>query len=234
MKKYPFYAAIEHAREMYGLELDEDLFETYGMSAWQKIGNKDYRTYITKINPECDPEGGWSVRKPCNLDSIEAITLNFESAQETSSVSNYHGAYTHVIEQNIEDSKREPNPLYISGKLVKYKDLGDKIYFTEPYKELNLLYKGLYTDENGLPFLSNKEVEAIAVYCAFVDHYKHGIINKNQQEIALAQMLRKDWLKACDSARIPESISQNEMNEIMNVFVRRDIHRYGQTYKPIR
>ena len=47
-------------------------------------------------------------------------------------------------------------------------------------------------------------------------------------------MLKKDWLKACDAARVPESISQNEMNEIMNVFVRRDIHRFGQTYKPIQ
>lgn len=233
MKKYPFYSALEHARDMYGVELDEDLFETYGMSAWKKIGNKDYKTYVTKIYPELDPDGGWFVDKPCNLDAIEAITLNFESAQETSPIDNYHGFYTHPIEQMIESTKIDPNHLYISGKYVKYTELGDKIYFTEPYKELNLLYKGLYTDEDGLPLLSNKEVEAIAVYCAYADHYKHGIMNKNQQEIALAQMLKKDWMKACDAARVPENISQNSMNEIMNVFVRRDVHRYGQTYKPI-
>lgn len=233
MKKYPFYAALEHASEMYGVELNEDQFETYGMSAWQKIGNKDYKMYLTKMCLECDPNGGWYVDKPCNLDAIEAITLNYESAQETSPVDNYHGAYTHPIEQNIEGSKQMPNELYIPGKFVKYKELGDRIYFTEPYPEVNILYKGLYTDEDGLPYLSNKEVEAIAAYCAFVDHYKHGIQQKNQQDIAIAQMLRKDWQKLCDAARIPESISQNSMNEIMNVFVRRDIHRFGQTYKPI-
>lgn len=233
MKKYPFYAALEQARDMYGLELDEDLFETYGMSAWYKIGNKDCRIYVTKIYPEPDPEGGWSVYKPCNLDAIEAITTNYESAQEINSINNNLGIYTHAVEQGIEYSKHDKDALYISGKLVKYKELGDKIYFSEPYRELNLLYKGLYTDEDGLPFLSNKEVEALAVYCAYVDHYKHGIVNKNQQEITLAQMLKKDWLKACDAARVPENISQNEMNEIMNVFVRRDVHRFGQTYKPI-
>ena len=44
-----------------------------------------------------------------------------------------------------------PNELYIPGKLVKYKELGDKIYFTEPFVELNLLYKGWYTDEKNIP-----------------------------------------------------------------------------------
>lgn len=233
MKTYPFYAALEHARDMYGLELDEDLFETYGMSAWHKIGNKQYRTYVTKIYPKCDPEGGWSADTPCNLSAIEAVTLNFESAQETSSVDNFHGMYTHPIEQNIEGSKIDSSALYIPGKFVKYKEFGNKLFFTEPYTELNLLYKGLYTDEDGLPLLTNKEVEAIAVYCAYVDHYKHGLVNKNQQEIALAQMLKKDWDRMCCAARVPEYLSQNQMNEIMNVFVRRDVHRYNQTYKPI-
>jgi hypothetical protein len=44
-------------------------------------------------------------------------------------------------------------------------------------------------------------------------------------------MLKKDWLQACKAARIPETISQNTLNEIMDVFVRRDVHRFGKTYK---
>ena len=43
MKKYSIYAALDHARDMYGVELDEDTFEVYAMSAWTKIGNKDYK-----------------------------------------------------------------------------------------------------------------------------------------------------------------------------------------------
>ena len=65
------------------------------------------------------------------------------------------------------------------NKLVKYKELGDKIYFTEPFVELNLLYKGWYTDENGFPYLNEKEVEAIALYCAYAEHYKKGIVSKD-------------------------------------------------------
>lgn len=231
MKKYPIYAAMTQSNLLYGLELDQSTFETYAMSAYLKIGNHDYRTYRTKIYPQEDPDGGWSVEKPCNLDAIEAITLNFEDFQNTSSIVNYPGVYTSPIEQNIERRKVMPHELYIPGKLVKFKELGDKIYFTEPFAELNLLYKGWYTDEDGFPYLNEKEVEAIALYCAYTEHYKKGIVSKDQTEITLAQMLKKDWLQACKAARIPESISQNELNEIMDTFVRRDIHRFGKTTK---
>jgi hypothetical protein len=142
MNKMPMYTALTQLDELYGIQLDEDTFETYAISAYNKIGNKDYRTYLLKAHPESDPEGGWFVNKPCNMDEIEAITLNFESAQETSATSNYAGLHNHEVEQWIEANKRIPNELYISGKFVKFKELGDRIYFTEPYREVNILYKG--------------------------------------------------------------------------------------------
>jgi hypothetical protein len=30
----------------------------------------------------------------------------------------------------------------MSGKFVKYRELGDKIYFNSPYQAVNVLYKG--------------------------------------------------------------------------------------------
>jgi hypothetical protein len=86
MTKYPLYTALSNLYELYGIEMDEDTFETYAMSAWKKIGNKDYRVYRMKAHPVCDPEGGWYICKPCNLDAIEAITLNFESARALDAV----------------------------------------------------------------------------------------------------------------------------------------------------
>ena len=74
MEKYKFYSALSHCYETYGVELDEDQFETYAMSAWRKIGNKDYKMYLLKANPICDNEGGWYVCLPCNCNTIEAIT----------------------------------------------------------------------------------------------------------------------------------------------------------------
>jgi len=50
------------------------------MSAWHKIGNRDYKMYKLCAIPEPDCEGRWFVKMPCNLDLIEAITLPFEDA----------------------------------------------------------------------------------------------------------------------------------------------------------
>ena len=233
MTHYPIYAAWQHAKDMYGLEISQDTFETYAMSAFLKIGNKECRLYRTKIHPKPDCEGGWVATKPCNLDTIEAITTGFEDVQLSTTMNPYAGPINASIEHDIESKKRLTSAYYMPGKLVKYTELGDKIYFNSPFSELNLLYKGWYTDENGFPFLNEKEVEAIAVYCAYSEHYKKGIVSKDASEIQLAQMLKKDWIQACKAARIPQDISQNTLNEILDTFVRRDVHRFGKTYKMI-
>jgi hypothetical protein len=98
----------------------------------------------------------------------------------------YVGPINASIEHDIESKKRLTSAYYMPGKLVKYTELGDKIYFNSPFKELNLLYKGWYTDENGFPFLNEKEVEAVALYCAYSEHYKKGIVSKDASEIQLA------------------------------------------------
>ena len=90
----------------------------------------------------------------------------------------------------IEQGKTDPNALYIPGKFVKYRELGDRIYFTEPYRELNLLYKGLFTDENGFPYLTASEIEAVALYCAYSDKNKKGLMSKDANELQLAQLLK--------------------------------------------
>lgn len=233
MKKYPFYTALSQAYELYGIELDEDTFETYAMSAYHKIGNKNYKMYLMHAHPQCDPDGGWYVCLPCNCDTIEAVTLPFEDAQETHVNYNHFGTISHPIEQAIEATKRMPNEHYIPGKYVKYKELGDRLYFTEPFPVVNILYKGLYAGEDGLPLLNNKEVEAIAAYCAFIVDFKKGRQTKDAGQLQIAQMEEARWKKLCDAARVSESISQNDMNEILSVMTSFNRSGYGRSYKPI-
>ena len=221
MEKYKFYSALSHC------------YETYAMSAWRKIGNKDYKMYLLKANPICDNEGGWYVCLPCNCNTIEAITLPFEDAQNITATENYYGMYSHPIEDEIELAKRMPNELYIPGKFVKYKELDDKVYFTENFPVVNILYKGIYADEDGLPMLTWREMEAIAVYCAFAHYYKSGLKTKDANEISLANVLKADWLQMCSRARLPESVSQNSMNEIISAMSSFNRSGYGRSYKPV-
>lgn len=234
MKKYPMYTALSQLNEFYGIELSEDTFETYALSAYNKIGNKDYRLYRTKLYPKADPDGGWYVDKPCNMDSIEAITLDYESAQGTHATDMNAGARFHNIEQDIEVTKRHTSGFYLPGKLVKYTELADKIYFNSPYHSVNLLYKGQYLDENGLPYINDKEMDAIVAYCAYVEDLKKARLTKDNSTYQIAQAEYQMWQKACANARTPIEISQNQMNEILDVMTSWDRHSYGaSSSKPI-
>lgn len=232
MEYQNFYSAISLTRELYGIELDEDIFETYALTAWNKIGNKQMRLYRGKLHPECDEYGGSFVNKPCNLDEIEAITLNFEDAKTIDSI--HYRTINQPIEQYIESQKRFTHSLYLPGKLVGYRELGDKIYFKDKYPEINILYKGIYADEDGLPYINHKEANAIATYCAYAEMFKRGLMTKDSGTIQLAAMLKKEWLRACDQARVPDYISQNQMDEVLNIMSSWDRKVYNQSYKGIK
>lgn len=235
MKKYPFYSALVHCHEFYGLELDEDRFEEYGMSAWSHIGNKDYKIYRVTLIPCKDPESDlWVACLPCNATSIESITYDGESFPERDNVTDYAGPMIKSsIENQVEDTKFGQHRLYNPGHFINYTQLGDKIYFTYPYDHVNVLYKGLYADEDGLPYINQKEKEAIAAYCAYVNDYRKARMTKDQSEMNLAQIQKAEWKRLCSAARVPEEMSQNQMNNIIQASVSWNRASYGIDYKPI-
>ena len=232
--QYPFYTAYTHLHDIFGVDMAEDMFETSAFVAWRNIGNKNYRTYKAKLYPQSNLDGGYFVSIPCNCEVIESITTNYEDYQRTSSITNYPGLVNSSTEQFIESGKYETSTLYQSGRLVKYDQLGDTLYFKEPYQELNILYKGIYADEDGLPFLNFKEVEAIAAYCLYVHFYKKAYSTMDGNTFQLAQAAEQKWLKKCSQARVPEYLNQNEMDEILNAKSSWDRKSYNRTFKPIK
>ena len=52
--------------------------------------------------------------------------------------------------------------------MLNYEQVEDKLYFTHNYGVVNILYKGILSDENGLPKLTDNEARAIATYLAYV------------------------------------------------------------------
>jgi hypothetical protein len=79
--------------------------------------------------------------------------------------------------------------MYIPGKLVNYEKVGEKLYFPVRYSQVNILYKGVLVDEEGLPEVSDKEALAIATYIAYVEKFKEGLKTNNVQITNLATAL---------------------------------------------
>ena len=200
------------ANQLYGLELEPINFEELALVAWNLIGNKTVRLYRYYDKVDCVD---FSIKLPCNCDIIEAVTYNHEDWNYSTNKTvngDYNSQFT---EQYIESRKLYSNPLYISGKYAKYERVGDKLYFDKDYGQVAILYKGVILDDDGLPQINDKEALAIATYLAYATKQKQGWITNNQNLLQEAQYMQQQWLKYCDSARVPSHLSQNDMDEIL-------------------
>lgn len=226
-----FHAAMYQANLLYGVSFaNPDEFEEIALIAYSMIGNKNTRLYRYKAKIS---EDDLSVELPCNCDILEAVTYNWEDWNYTTGYNpngDIHSAFT---EQYIESRKAFDDPLYIKGKFADYQRIGNKLYFDKNYGTVNILYKGQVLDGDGLPELNDKEVQAIAAYCAYVIKYREGIATNNANLIQVANTLKQEWFRYCSQAQVPEEISQNEMNNILDVKTQwmRKVH--NKSYKPI-
>lgn len=225
-----FHSAMYQANLLYGIDLDEEQFEEIGLIAWQKIGNKRVRTYRYCTYVDCDGNG--SIELPCNCDLIEAVTYDFEDWNFTDNLKpdgDINSAYT---EGYIESRKSFNYPLYMHGKLVKYERVGDTLYINSGYKgKINILYRGVILDDDGLPELTDKEVDAIAAYIAYTQKYKQYLQTNNRDILQQSQLLMQEWTRLCDAARVSEYINQNEMNDILDAKTNWNRKVYGKAFK---
>jgi hypothetical protein len=87
-------------------------------------------------------------------------------------------------------------------------------------------------DDDDLPIINDKEAVAIADYIAYTVKYKEALRNNNQTTFQMAQTIKKQWQIHCDAARVPEYVTQNEMNDLLEVMSSANRKVHGKSYKP--
>lgn len=231
MALHNFNAAYGLADSLYGITVSENEFEDIALNGWEEIGNKHTRLYRFIGNVV---KG--QLQLPCNATGpIESVHVPIPDAQFTSNASDLNFLDNVWTEGYIDFWKYNEDPYYTRGKLVKYDEGNEVLYFSHDYKNVMVVYHGILMDEDtGLPLLNDKELRAIAAYVAYVSLYKEGIRKRDGNIISLAQTVKADWLRLCNAARIPEHFSQNDMDRILDVKVSYDRKNYGKTMKPIR
>ena len=204
-------AAYGLCDSLYGVTPDENSFEDLVLTAWNKIGTKHTRLY----RYEGSVEDG-VLKLPCNVDVIESVHVPIPDAQMSSNSSNY--PWQNVwIESYIDFFPRLNDPYFQPGKLVKYDEGDGELYFPHNYPKVLVVYHGILADdEDGLPLVNDKELTAIATFVAYASLYKDGIKKRDVNTVKLAQTIKEDWLRACNAARIPEHMSQNDMDAILD------------------
>ena len=226
-----FRYALTLAQTLYDVEGDSDTLIDIGLVAHNFIGNKFTQLHKKLLDVNC--EDG-SIQLPCDVDMIEAVTYcgmeDWNYTDNTKPNGDISSLYT---ENYIESQKAFLDPHYISGKFVKYRKVGDKLYVNKGLGKVQVLYHSLILDEDGLPAINDKEAIAIAEYIAYVTKYKEAIRTNNQNVLKMAQELKQQWLFHCDAARVPEHVSQNEMDQILNALTAASWKTHGKSFKPI-
>lgn len=226
-----FRSAYAQANLLYDIELPPEEFEEIGLIAWLKIGNKQVKLY--KYSTEID-RNTLTVTLPCNCDAIEAVTYGFEDWKYTSRETVNGDYQSQFVENYIEGRKLYKDPHYISGKLAKFERVEDTLYFEKDYGAVNILYKGIIVDDTGLPYISDKEKDAIACYIAYTKRFKEGWRTHSQGMLQEAQLLEQRWYRLCDAARVPASLTQNDLNSILDVKTSWNRKIYNKTWKYIK
>lgn len=226
-----FKYSITLAQMLYDIDInDMDTLIEIGLIAYNFIGNKN--THLVSEIVNVDPRSGL-VKLPCKADLIEAVTYpNMEDWSTTSNVKNFGDVNTLNIEQYIESSKQSTDPLYISGKLVKYRREGNYIYVNDKIDQVCILYHTEQLDEDDLPLINDKEAIAIADYIAYTIKYKEALKTNNQGLFQIAQIIKKQWQIHCDAARVPEYVTQNEVNDLLDITSSYNRKVHGRSYKP--
>lgn len=222
-----FKYALTLAQTLYDVEGDTDDLIDIGLVAYDFIGNKETQLYKVQLNVNC-LDG--SIQLPCGVDAIEAVTY---CGLEDHSNKPHEQQFSLNTESFIESQKAFLDPHYISGKYVKYRKVGDKLYVNKGLGKVIVLYHGQLLDSEGLPEINNKEAIAIADYIAYTIKYKEAIKTNNANTLQIANQLKQQWLFHCDAARVPEHVSQNEMDQILNANTSWDRKTYGRSFKPI-
>lgn len=222
-----FKYALTLAQTLYDIEGDTDDLIDIGLVAYDFIGNKETQLYKVQLNVNC-LDG--SIQLPCGVDAIEAVTY---CGLEDHSNKPHEQQFSLNTESFIESQKAFLDPHYISGKYVKYRKVGDKLYVNKGLGKVIVLYHGQLLDSEGLPEINNKEAIAIADYIAYTIKYKEAIKTNNANTLQIANQLKQQWLFHCDAARVPEHVSQNEMDSILDAQTTWDRKMYGKSYKSI-
>jgi len=182
---------------------------------------------------------------PCNLEAIEAITLNnvdeytrYNRHDLEVFQASFILPYISVVTDQVLDSAtvyltaKDTKEYFVKGTSINFTFLGDKVQVDKRYegKEVNILYRGTLSDKDGQPLITNAEARALAFYWFYTNELKKVATRKGGDAgiLQLAAQQKDEWIS---KARIPELLTQNELTAIKDAVKRRSFPSYGKTMK---
>lgn len=237
--KYPKYTFL-HARarmeNLYPVKMSEDRFIEKAYITWLDLPDRhtSAHVYIGEVGADNQLE------LPENVEYISAVTLPSyikDSLYGLNYFYYYNGSVLYdMYFDNIEwDSYRMDKSLSDRyGSNVTFNLLEDNV-ITFPQGDFSgnsiaVLYKGLIVDDNCDPLLYKNEISAIAANVAYMD-FRFSALNMEPGKDKMLSFLKQEAEIAMAKAGIAENITQNQIDQMLNVAVSMDRKVYNSNYK---
>lgn len=233
--KYPEYTFF-HAKAMmdnlYDLAIQEDDFIEKAFMVWQDIGNKFSNAHV--IIGTVGPDN--KLELPNNVDYIQAVTWprNFQNYNFSNVLVFLNGSLLYN-KSNIEwDSYKYDSSLmsrygdYITFRLEDGYITFDSADFAG--KDVAVLYHGLIVDNECNPKLYYTDVKAIAYNVAYMI-MRGRVMQGDKNLAAMLQLIKQEADYSLTEARMPQIITDNEWDQILNIKTSFNRKYYNRAYK---
>lgn len=221
-------------KRMFGVEIDFYEMLELSREVLRQTGGLVIHPFLYKAKVQ-----NFTLELPCNVVSIEHVShskpfqwyggLIFN--QNVNALVNYRvdqsgnqGIYNPDATSINELGPDETNALYEINKniftrplglMIDHRNEGNKcLKFNHKEIDVDVLYNGVVLDSDGYPMIHDKSAEALAAYMNHIEVRKKFFMR--QASADQEQIARMDRNLAIAHARTPNSLSQNEIDMLLN------------------
>lgn len=231
----PFKTAKSRLKSRYGITLPEDEFIEKAYYIWRDIGNiaTDPRRYSAVVPQDL------IVYLPKDCEFVNSVTTGSMTEPTGNSGTIMYTSGGREMESRpsagllSNDYEARVTNLRPEGESINY-ELGVgfiKLTSQDLFgRTIMIQYDAISVDEDGLPLLNDKEVEAIAVNLAF-QQAQIDMFRRIQGSDKLAAMLKPEADRLLLAAKSPEKISDEALDRMLDVKTSWDRKTFGNRYK---
>ena len=207
---YTAYSALAMIDDLFGVRIKESTFDEWAVLAVQKIG---LNLKTAKATDVVDEKG--LITLPFNIFSIQAITTNS---------SHFHTWSTELTDPRVKSTDYSGstiydyslNDSYTTGAYIDYEVIDRKTIKVVPEARGNtvyVLYTSIVTNSAGEWLFNDKQIEAIAYYCAFLYTQRNAF--KKIPGIDL-MYIKTEAARKTLASKIPVQVTQNQWDKLMD------------------
>ena len=240
-RNQPFLTALARVYSRYGLTLEKDDFIERAYYVWRMIGN------IATTSRRFDfvvPEDG-VVDLPTDCEFVKSVTTtevlpnvrgNTMGGKDFYNSKGKHREVRPDESMSSAESSVRMSKDYQYGTTVDYTVGDGYIQISSPTmrnRELTMYYSAIEKDEDGLPLLNDKEVEAIAAMVALQEAERRLFRGLKGSDI-LVQYLNPKADQLMAAAKSDEKISDDAIDKILDIKTSWDRKVYGRRFNMLK